>query len=70
MIVNRPVPFDGTKEEAATNFDSHDWATDGDPRDGEVVCWKCDTKPWHITAKYLCGTDVPRETVLLDLPVN
>ncbi len=63
MIVNRPIPFDGTPEQKAANYRSHAWHTCGDPEDGDVHCADCDAKPWHKAASYPCGVDVPRETV-------
>jgi hypothetical protein len=57
--LNRPVPFTGTPAEAAANMDTHMWFCYGD----EVECDRCLAKPWHTTAAYPCGTNVPRETV-------
>ena len=56
--IDMPMEFPGTDEERMANFASHDfydWAMDGDSR-----CTACDCKPWHITAGWPCGADVPR----------
>jgi hypothetical protein len=54
-----PVPFAGTSEELEANFKSHDfWGFETG-----TTCMQCDCKPWHMTAKYPCGSDVPRHTV-------
>ena len=39
---------------------SHRWYSESD---GEVYCDECCCKPWHTTAAYPCGADVPRETI-------
>lgn len=59
-IIDRPIRFAGTAEEAAANRDSHHWTTfDGE----EYRCMWCDAAPWHAAASYPCGTEPPRETV-------
>ena len=64
MKVNVPIPFQGTKEEAEANFQTHSF--DGFP--GELFsdsrCMYCDCKPWHAAAKYPCGVEPPRETIV------
>ena len=56
--INRPVPFAGTHSEATANWNTHQFGDEfGDSR-----CLACDCKPWHATASYACGADVPRET--------
>lgn len=57
--VNEPVPFGGTEQEAQQNFDSHGWSF----ADGEMRCWNCDSKSWHVAAQYPCGANVPRHDV-------
>lgn len=59
---NRPVPFSGTREQRHINVMTHDWVT----WDGETECRECCCKPWHTTATYPCGADVPRETINID----
>lgn len=59
MIIDRPVPFQGTPEERKANVESHRWRRFG----GEVVCANCDCKPWHAAALYPCGVEPPREQV-------
>ena len=59
--MSRPLPFQGTPEEAAANFDTHRFIWSGPPEDaGDVRCDACDCRPSHQSAKYPCGADVPR----------
>lgn len=62
--VNRPVPFPGTPAEARANFHTHDWIV----YDPEEVpeCGRCCAKTWHEVAKYPCGKEPPRETIVVD----
>lgn len=55
--ITRPVPFPGTEAQWRKNLRTHQFGG----IDGR--CWECDVKPWHESAKYPCGTRVPRETV-------
>lgn len=59
MIVNRPVPFDGTDDEARFNISQHRWADFG----SDIICADCQSKPWHASARYPCGTIPPRQDV-------
>ena len=61
MIINEPIPFQGTEEEKKANFATHHfWADDG----VEYRCCDCDCKPWHKAAFYPCGTEnIPRQNV-------
>jgi hypothetical protein len=59
MIIDRPIPFSGTPEQARLNFLTHDWFYDGDIE----VCMNCDSKSWHKAASYPCGQNPPREIV-------
>ena len=59
MTTNRPVAFQGTKEEAEANYRTHRFTSWGD----EQECMECYCKPWHQAAKYPCGVEPPRETV-------
>lgn len=67
--VNRPVEFQGTREEAAANFASHafSWSLDPDEA-GDERCFNCDSRPSYAAASYPCGAEVPRETVLFVEP--
>lgn len=56
MLINIPVPFEGTDEEKKANYNSHTWGTSYD----EVRCSVCDCKPWHYHAEYPCGVEAPR----------
>jgi len=56
---SRPVPFEGTQDEATDNFNSHHFRYDYD--NDEVRCVKCDCKDWHQAARYPCGDEPPRE---------
>ena len=58
---NRPVQFDGTKEEREANYQTHHWVNDGD----SGRCMECDSKPWHTHANWPCGAEAPRENVPL-----
>lgn len=55
--LNRPIPFQGTPEEAEANYHSHTFSGEDDR------CFACDCKPWHKAADYPCGVEPPRETV-------
>jgi hypothetical protein len=59
--LNRPVRFQGTREQAAANFATHDFVWS----DEDVRCNKCDCIPGGTISSYPCGTVVPRETVLV-----
>ena len=59
MKLIRPVPFQGTKEEKTSNYNTHNWCSFED----EVVCIACDSKPWHTHAYYPCGAEAPLEEV-------
>lgn len=63
MLVNKPIPFDGTEEERKANFNTHCFV----PEDVEGLdfrCSQCDCKPWHVAASFPCGeAEIPRHTV-------
>lgn len=63
-ITNRPVPFQGSDEEAKANRETHYWVMveEGEP----PRCGDCDIKSWYAAAKYPCGVNPPRETVEID----
>ena len=54
---DRPIPFEGTDEEAAENFASHEFFP------CEERCQRCDSKTWHAAAHYPCGDEPPRIVV-------
>jgi len=58
---NRPIPFQGTPEEAEANIRTHAWFRGID----EIRCGLCDAKTSHMAAKYPCGVDPPREIMTL-----
>jgi hypothetical protein len=53
-----PIPFQGTREQAAANRLTHCWVS-YDP-DEPAVCSDCDSKQWHQAANYPCRAVVPR----------
>lgn len=55
---NVPAPFPGTETEADENRRTHRYYS-RDP-DETPECDECCSKPWHESAKYPCGTNVPR----------
>jgi len=57
--IDEPVPFAGTPEEAKANFATHHFGYDGE--DYDARCISCDSKVWHKSANYPCGTEVPRQ---------
>lgn len=57
--INEPVPFGGTRMEAEANFATHSFGYSGDDLDAR--CLYCDSKVWHKSATYPCGSDVPRQ---------
>lgn len=61
--INRPVAFPGTAEEAAANYQTHDWIVES-PEE-PLRCAVCDCKFWHVAANYPCGVEPPRETVTI-----
>lgn len=63
VLVNVPLPYEGTDEQRKQNYLSHAWSFDG----GDMVCGRCDVKTWHISADYPCGADVPRHDVEVTL---
>jgi hypothetical protein len=58
--IDEPVPFAGTPEEAKANFATHHFGYYSDDH-SDARCGLCDTKVWHQSASYPCGTDVPRQ---------
>lgn len=59
MLINMPVPFEGTAEEKTANRNSHIWLSG----DSDSRCVRCDCKPWHYHADYPCGVEAPRMDV-------
>lgn len=59
MSVNAPKQFDGTAEEAAVNYRSHEFNSEG-------RCWNCDCRSFGRVASYPCGASVPRVTETAD----
>jgi hypothetical protein len=59
--VSQPIPFPGSDADRAANRASHAFTGGDDDR-----CLDCDVKPWHLSASYPCGTDVPRESFFID----
>ena len=51
MLVNMPMPFSGTDEEALANYASHYFGH-------EDRCYGCDSRPWGIYALHPCGARV------------
>ena len=60
---DRPVRFTGSPAQAAANRNSHRWVQPAP--DETYQCMDCDAKTWHAAADYPCGTEVPREVVIL-----
>jgi hypothetical protein len=56
-IFTMPKPFDGTDEERAANYATHDFSG------ADSRCYICDARPSHYAASYPCGTPVPRVEV-------
>lgn len=56
MTINMPAKFAGSSKQRRENFLTHYFVDWGD----EVRCSECDCKPWHRTASYPCGSNVPR----------
>jgi hypothetical protein len=59
-FINVPVPFPGTAEEKAANFNTHHFVTDNG---ADYSCMFCDSKTWHKAAEYPCGAEVPRHDI-------
>lgn len=53
-MIEAPVPFEGTAEQARANWESHRW----DQSSGR--CMDCDVKSWYVSSEYPCGTREPR----------
>lgn len=58
-MINRPVAFPGTPDEARANRLTHIF----DYSDADTRCLDCDCRPSHVAASYPCGARVPREVV-------
>lgn len=65
-VMNVPVPFSGTTDQADVNFSTHDFRTWGYEDDMDSRCARCDCKPWHKAAAYPCGQEPPRMLVIRD----
>jgi hypothetical protein len=63
QLINEPVPFAGTQEEADANYATHAWWDD--PQDWERYCDNCGSKGWHKAAFYPCGQEPPRRDVVV-----
>lgn len=61
--LNRPVAFPGTPAEAVANYQTHQWYD----YEGGTECDGCCAKIWHVAASYPCGTEPPREVVVIKL---
>lgn len=59
--LDRPVAFDGTREQAAANYETHQWFF----YDEGAECDTCATRAYHEAANYPCGQEPPRETVVV-----
>lgn len=53
MIVNSPLPFQGTEEERQANERTHQFGN-------ENRCFFCDCNSWGLTKDYPCGVIPPR----------
>lgn len=60
-VVDEPVPFSGTAEEAHNNYNTHDWSYD----EGDTRCIRCDASVRHRAASYPCGTEPPRRVTMV-----
>ncbi len=63
MIVNSPVKFQGSADEAASNRRTHHWVSW--EQDETPECANCCAKTWHAAASYPCGVEPPRIEVTL-----
>lgn len=61
MVINRPIRFQGTREQAAANYATHAWASFD--IDEPQECIDCCARTYHAAASYPCGQEPPRETV-------
>ena len=57
IVIDEPVPFEGTDEESYANFLTHSFIGDDDG----ARCAMCDCKVWHKAASYRCGDTPPRQ---------
>jgi len=55
VIIDAPVPFPGTAEQAIANAYTHVFDDDPDTR-----CMNCDCRPSHVAASYPFGEEPPR----------
>lgn len=60
-MVDTPVPFSGTVEEANDNHNTHDWLYD----EGDTRCLRCDASVRHQAASYPCGVQPPRRMTVV-----
>jgi hypothetical protein len=66
MLVDRPVPFQGTEEERNANRATH-YMVAYEVGEREE-CIDCCARAFQTTLDYPCGADVPRETIDTDSP--
>jgi hypothetical protein len=62
-ILERPIPFRGSKAEERTNLETHQWVS-YDPLDGDTRCIRCDVGLWMTSASFPCGSDVMRQRII------
>lgn len=63
-LMDVPVPFDGTSEQAEANYRTHNFQSWYDEDYGDTRCMACDCKPWHKAADYPCGTEPERMLII------
>jgi hypothetical protein len=56
--VSYPITFEGSREQADLNYNSHDWSVVDEEG---LECSKCASRSYHAAALYACGTEVPRK---------
>ena len=54
-----PDEFPGTPDEKERNYNSHDWTR----FQGQIICWVCECKQWHVAAEWPCGEQPSRHPV-------
>lgn len=68
MIVNAPLPFQGTEEERWANRATHHFSYYDHEEPAE--CIDCCARTYHVAADYPCGVEPPRGLLANGKPIT
>lgn len=57
IVINHPLPFQGSKESKDANIASHHWVIEDE---SGYVCQNCDCRYASYVSEWPCGYPVPR----------